>query len=480
MKRIALPAGLLLVVMLAVFAMLRARAQDDRAKPILPLDPPEPVQIPRTLSITEQRHRRSQQVASDAGAMNAVTLKIVSLRTLQAKDAVRTLDEVFNDRQAVIAADERSNSVILRGPEAELEELIALLEQLDSAESPELRKTLTRRLRSDDEVMLEKRVLELKTKFDDEGKGSTGQKTKDADTRLQELAEQIRNAVDESFNERQRQQLAEIEELTVRLNKLAKTVREREEKREAIIEERISELIGVRAKDEEWSTISEFSRDTGMDELRPSAIPEPATKSMAAIDVDGQSQGLNLVDLAEKIHSLRKSIASQLEGIESLKKRLSTYEATPNLAGLDGHNNILAKATVALQQKRDEVSTYKQLLSIEDAAAKAQHNRTTEEMHRVGLLNEKGAVSMRQVRDAEVAVAKSRAAVDRLKVLVELFRHVEEAATPAATEQVAPGTNVNDLVPDVKPGAQLDANQARTDKDEQSKPIEGVKVRVEN
>ncbi len=336
MKRIALPTCLLLVVMLASFAVLRARAQDEPTQPIpadnqpipilsdalqspdpdvlapvsqtdpllidpQPLDQPrlnalpvpglpaavlaplpedEPVPIgapilappgalvlpgalaPPVLQSADLVPSQilppgpsAPTVATDPFAAPAHDdrrlpfVQIYQLKYMPAQDAAGTLQQLFPDRDLNFVADERTNSIVVRGHEDDFKQISELLKELDSADAVVPKKTLIKRNRSDDERLLERRVLELKSKLDEETARSTGRKTKDTDTRLQELAQQLRGAVDEAFNERQRQQLAEIEELTVRLSKLAKVVREREAQREAIIEERLSQLTGGKQSD---------------------------------------------------------------------------------------------------------------------------------------------------------------------------------------------------------------------------------------
>ena len=456
----------------------------------------QPVELPnstspaadRSLSIVDPAPREffddsltatdSTSPSSASDPRTGVKLKIVSLQTLQATDAVNTLQQVFSDNPAIIAADERSNSVILRGQEEDLQELIALLEQLDSAEFPEPKRTLSRRLRSEDEVRLEKQALNLKAQLDEEAARSADRKPADSDARVKDLIQQIRSAVDESFNERQRQQLAEIEELTVRLNKLAKAVRERESKRETIIEERISQLIGNSDEKPSEPSQSKYSpsdgierRVAGSDHLGsagPSGMPglsgglgggrvmgtgmnrgmsmgsmsgmglsggiggsSGSSGDSQRVEAENLSSDFNLTELAAKGHSLRKSIMQNMELIPAFQDAKSQYEATPGgptdaLADLIKQNNRrLAIARLALQQDREECSTYLQLLSIEYEAAKAEHERTTQEQDRIRELAKQGVIPTQEVTAAEAAHAKSNAAARRLEVLMKLFTDIE-------------------------------------------------------
>jgi hypothetical protein len=171
------------------------------------------------------------------------TMQIFHLKHMLASDAARTAERLIDGRDLTVVPDERTNSLIVRGREEDFKDLIALLEQLDSAEAVEPRKTRTRRTLSDEEMMLEEKVQDLRGRLLESAK-SRVEKTQDGNARLKELAQQIRSAFDESFNERQRQQLEEIEDLTASIHKLSRAVREREADRAAIIEKRLSQLIG--------------------------------------------------------------------------------------------------------------------------------------------------------------------------------------------------------------------------------------------
>ena len=434
--------------------------------------------------------------SSDPDPQAALMLKIVSLRTLVANDAVSTLQQVFGDSPAIIAADVRSNSVILRGREHELQELIALLEQLDGAKSPEPKRTKSLRLRSKEEVRLEKQALSLKAQLDEEAARSADRKPADSDARVKDLIQQIRSAVDESFNERQRQQLTEIEELTIRLSKLAKVVRERETKREAIIEQRLSQLIGKSIPEQSEGGVS--GRRSGMGLSRGMGVNSTGGMGMSGgnrsdssdsagnprgMGVEDRSPNLNhirtdlaeksvagaasfgadasqnriLTDLAAKGLSLRNSILQNMELIPAFRESISSNEATPGvpkdgLAFTYKHTQQrLAIATHALQQEREECSLYLQLLRIEYEAAKAEHERTTQKLDRIRTLYKQGDILSQAVTAAEAAHAKSNAAVQSLGVLMKLFLDIERLKTLDERETPPANPKPDDVAPENEP-----------------------------
>ena len=202
----------------------------------------------------------------------------------------------------------------------------------------------------------------------------------------------------------------------------------------------------------------------GFEDLSPNLnhirtdLAEKSVAGAASFGADA-SQNRILTDLAAKGLSLRNSILRNMELIPALRESISSYEATPGVPK-DGlavtykdTQQRLATATLALQQEREECSLYLQLLSIEYEAAKAEHERTTQELDRIRGLAKQGAIPSQEVTAAEAAHAKSNAAVQSLGVLMKMFMEVErkkntlsELGTPPANPQpddVAPDLSRN-------------------------------------
>lgn len=148
------------------------------------------------------------------------------------------------------------------------------------------------RVQSDTEIVLEKEVLELSAKLKQLSETADGPASPDpasGDHQANQLAKQLKDAVEKSFNERQRQQLAEIERLTTRLNRLAKSVQRREAEREQIISRKIDELLGKSSTDESTSAAAPLDLDavTGLPmTIKYFQVPwtEPCRRMMQEIE----------------------------------------------------------------------------------------------------------------------------------------------------------------------------------------------------
>jgi thiol-disulfide isomerase/thioredoxin len=202
----------------------------------------------------------STEVSStpDANGDTVIT-KVYRLKNGRAVNLGNTLSNMFNMRkmpaEVINLVDERTNSLIARTTPQRHEEIERLLKILDvpveddaAAESTS-NKSRNKILRdqSQAEIALEKQIHELSAKLKQLAETVDGQPSQDpasGDDQAAQLATQLKDAVEKSFNERQRQQLAEIERLTSRLKRLAKSVRQREAEREQIISRKIDELLG--------------------------------------------------------------------------------------------------------------------------------------------------------------------------------------------------------------------------------------------
>lgn len=169
------------------------------------------------------------------------TVRIFQLQFMSTRETMEILLSMV-DGNPTIARDDRTNSLIIKGTNTQFARVAELLEQLDVPDSKSASRPVATRVRSKGEVEAEQRVQELKSSLDRATRNPGTTQSDNGDARIRDLAQQIRSAVDEAFNEQQRQQLAEIEDLTVRLNKLSKAVRDREAKRETLIDRRITEL----------------------------------------------------------------------------------------------------------------------------------------------------------------------------------------------------------------------------------------------
>jgi type II secretory pathway component GspD/PulD (secretin) len=72
--------------------------------------------------------------AAAAPARPAAVIKIFTLANARATDVLKVIRDVLDDQPIVFAADERSNSIVAKGTEEQLETTRALIQRLDEAQ----------------------------------------------------------------------------------------------------------------------------------------------------------------------------------------------------------------------------------------------------------------------------------------------------------------------------------------------------------
>ena len=171
-------------------------------------------------------------------------IKIVYLKNAEATAVQSIVYDIFG-ADVTPGVDRRTNALILSGPAAPLNEALALVDKLDTADpAPTVPQEAQKRgasyMTPHERKMrpAERRVGELLEEHRLSLRGGTEKATID-----EEHVESLREAIAAAFDERQAQQLAEIEELSTRLQKLSQTVRSRQTKRQQMIERRLSDLL---------------------------------------------------------------------------------------------------------------------------------------------------------------------------------------------------------------------------------------------
>jgi thiol-disulfide isomerase/thioredoxin len=170
--------------------------------------------------------------------------RIVYLKNAGAESVQSIVKDIFG-ADVTTGVDPRTNVLILSGPAAKLNEALALVDKLDGLEPAplgiqEIQKRASSYLAPHELRMgpAERRVGELLEEHRLSGSRGTGRATID-----DEQEKSLREAIAAAFDERQAQQLAEIEELSARLQELSKTVRSRQAKRQQMIERRLNDLL---------------------------------------------------------------------------------------------------------------------------------------------------------------------------------------------------------------------------------------------
>ena len=170
--------------------------------------------------------------------------RIVYLKNAGAESVQSIVDDIFG-ADVTTGVDSRTNVLILSGPASKLNEALALVDKLDTADPApvgiqEIQKPASRYLAPRKLKMgpAERRVGELLEEHRLSRSRGTGKANID-----DEQFKSLREAIAAAFDERQAQQLAEIEELSTRLQDLSKTVRGRQAKRQQMIERRLKDLL---------------------------------------------------------------------------------------------------------------------------------------------------------------------------------------------------------------------------------------------
>ncbi len=169
--------------------------------------------------------------------------RIVYLKNAGAESVQSIVDDIFG-ADVTTGVASRANVLVLSGPAAKLKEALALVDKLDAADPApvgirEIQKRASSYLAPHELRMgpAERRVGELLEEYRLSLSRGTGKAT------LDEQEKSLREGIAAAFDERQAQQLAEIEELSTRLQELSKTVRGRQVKRHQMIERRLSDLL---------------------------------------------------------------------------------------------------------------------------------------------------------------------------------------------------------------------------------------------
>ena len=171
-------------------------------------------------------------------------VKIVYLKNSEAKTVQSIVYDIFG-ADVTPGVDSRTNALILSGPVAKLNEALALVDTLDTADPApaaiqDLQKPALSSVTSRERKMgpAERRVGELLEEHRLSRTRGTGKAKID-----DEQEKSLREAIAAAFDERQAQQLAEIEELSTRLQKLSETVQGRQANRQQMIERRLNDLL---------------------------------------------------------------------------------------------------------------------------------------------------------------------------------------------------------------------------------------------
>jgi hypothetical protein len=181
-------------------------------------------------------------------------VKVFTLRNIKARDAERIVNQLFPGGFQGVAADERTNSLIVRGSDEQLNTMYHILTRLDeldlkadqkeappvdpaagprSSAAPASVEELTSRFEKKDRhaIWLAGQIREVKAG------PNPNQGT------LDKLSADVRNVVGEAFALRQQLHQAELTELGQRMQRIQQTIEARGRISDAIIQRRVEDLL---------------------------------------------------------------------------------------------------------------------------------------------------------------------------------------------------------------------------------------------
>jgi Bacterial type II/III secretion system short domain len=178
-------------------------------------------------------------------------IKVFTLRHIQANDAQRIVEQLFTRDIRSVAADERSNSLIVRGPAEQLNIIYHILVRLDEQVDSDAKPPTARAAQEPDPAIAasvaeragqyqakERQAAEVARQLRGAQSGGSSDKAK-----LDKLSGDLRRAVTEAFAARQQLHQAEIAQLRQRIAGLEQTLKTRDQLSEQIIERRVKDLL---------------------------------------------------------------------------------------------------------------------------------------------------------------------------------------------------------------------------------------------
>jgi hypothetical protein len=350
-------------------------------------------------------------------------LRVFRLNNVISQETGPTLSQLFE--KAVITSDARTNSLIVRGPADELDEIEKLLEKLDTTTtSPAQQYTLAARRYATlsiprPESPLQKKYQQLESEIDTlantcrklerDAEGSSAK-------HRQELVEDLHRLVAEAFNIRQAMRREDVNQLRERLEKVAATVNEREESRDQIIEHRVASLL-----------------DADRDLRPPSSLRGPGSrlvpqsgyrannafpKSLAP----AQSGPIGMPGMPRNVPTV-PSTSSSTEHLDLLKAAEMCRQAAEHENPAEFERQIAAYRSVERQFR-----TQVQLTTLELQAAESKLEEITKRFARLKELYETGMTSSSEYEKAQGELKLREIDVQRARITKDFYEQLLDEA----------------------------------------------------
>lgn len=264
---------------------------------------------PRNTTPADERPSPTPRANNDQEA--PIELKIFHLQYVKAKDAESTVEQLFRGDLFSVAADQRTNSLLVRGNPNLLVMIEALLKQLDTATTHENRDQATAATPGSVQgwpIPHEVPGLNAAEGGEPPSADTLRQQFQQLESRCLQLARQIRNdpsgrrdealrkAVADAFQVRQQLQRAELAAFHQRLRDISQSIEMRERIADQIVSRRVDDLLNPNLK---WDLSTEAAATPG--------APDP-TRGTGAVTTR------SLADRIENAVIQREKAWGQLQG----------------------------------------------------------------------------------------------------------------------------------------------------------------------
>ncbi|MGE3779819.1 MAG: secretin N-terminal domain-containing protein [Pirellulaceae bacterium] len=396
-----------------------ARVTSPHLTPLLPTDPTLP-------PISALPHADALPGAEKANAI----LTIVSLQQIRAVDAESLLAKLIDGVQ--VAAEPRTNALILRGPLERIQEVTALLERIDQPAPTPPAGTFVPQptvpapsAEAEQPGVLRERYLaadQRARRLAEELPTGAGRKATDA----------LREAVREAFRLRQQLQQAELRELAERWDSIRRTVSAREKLEKEIVERRVAELIDPALR---WESAPAAAGTKTLPAANAPPVTLAAPAEMPFVNVTPSPGGVagtpSILRSADEFQKLLVERSDKLAESElALSKHPKSDDPTRATLQEFAERNFRT-AQRELKMIRDEYAAQLQLLQLEQARAEAELQTAQQQLERTEQLVQRGVVSTIESSRAKQKFAEARNQLDRIRVLLELYAKAgEEVSAP--------------------------------------------------
>jgi hypothetical protein len=427
-------------------------------------------------------------VEKEASAPSALAteprIKVFSLKHLNARDAERITNQLFPREIQSAAADDRTNSLIVRGSEEQLNIIFHILLRLDDEigqqpaapasvygkPRPELpsppRAELVRQY-----DQKERQASELANSIKKSLADAPGKSTPD------NLRAELLRAVREAFEARQQLHQAEVAELRQRLEQIEQSVTAREAIGDQIIERRVQDLLNPALK---WETADRAGPDSG--ERTAGTTVKAAASDAGAVSSTGTASGPSVrIPARSAVPEPSAGTVTILRSSGDYRNRLRDAESTLNRMmamplesfrrpgerkelSAEDRQKVKDEQVQSLRRQlefaRDEYNAQMRLLQLEVEDSQSEVQAAEAACAAQSRRYRAGEATQDEFNRSERARQASQLRLERAKTLLELYRKADPAsgesgATPTPQKEVSPAVEK-----EVSPGAASDGSPA--------------------